>query len=236
MHARVYNPYAGRFTSVDPGRDVDPKMPQSWNLYAYVQNNPMNLVDPTGAASESAPTPEQLQRYAQLDSYWEMDLEALKEVIKNDPGAEPVYNMRMEQLTGSIESTSADLLMNITPGGRGGGGLLKILSKGEAPLLSFIAGKQARVLANKARGDAFRDKVADMFRKAPGRQVGTEKSWWTPFGWRRLDIEVRDASGRLLFAIETKLGNSRYTRMQQLKDWWLRKHANVDVSIVRSPS
>ena len=48
MHARYYNPNIARFLSVDPGRDNDPGAPQSWNLYAYVRNNPVNLVDPDG--------------------------------------------------------------------------------------------------------------------------------------------------------------------------------------------
>lgn len=43
MRARFYNPYFGRFISEDPigfgGGDV--------NLYAYVQNNPVNAVDPS---------------------------------------------------------------------------------------------------------------------------------------------------------------------------------------------
>lgn len=51
MHARTYWPSLGRFTSVDPGRDNDPKVPQSWNLYAYVRNNPLARVDPNGAAA-----------------------------------------------------------------------------------------------------------------------------------------------------------------------------------------
>ncbi|MGC8917367.1 MAG: RHS repeat-associated core domain-containing protein, partial [Thermoanaerobaculum sp.] len=48
MHARYYASVAGRFLSVDPGRDYDPKSPQSFNLYAYVRNNPVSATDPDG--------------------------------------------------------------------------------------------------------------------------------------------------------------------------------------------
>ncbi|MGC8917658.1 MAG: RHS repeat-associated core domain-containing protein, partial [Thermoanaerobaculum sp.] len=48
MHARYYASVAGRFLSVDPGRDYDPKSPQSFNLYAYVRNNPVSAVDKDG--------------------------------------------------------------------------------------------------------------------------------------------------------------------------------------------
>jgi RHS repeat-associated protein len=51
MHVRYYDPTAGRFLSVDPGADWDPAKPQSWNLYAYVRNDPVNRTDPTGANS-----------------------------------------------------------------------------------------------------------------------------------------------------------------------------------------
>ncbi|USN45507.1 MAG: hypothetical protein H6502_00010 [Candidatus Woesearchaeota archaeon] len=49
--ARHYSPLLGRFMSADSfeGSVVNP---QSLNRYAYVLNNPMNLVDPTGQASE----------------------------------------------------------------------------------------------------------------------------------------------------------------------------------------
>jgi RHS repeat-associated protein len=45
--ARYYASMQGRFTGVDPmsGQVSDP---QSWNRYAYVGNNPVNLTDPTG--------------------------------------------------------------------------------------------------------------------------------------------------------------------------------------------
>jgi RHS repeat-associated protein len=48
MHARTYFPYTARFLSPDPGRDYDLFHPQSFNLYAYVRNNPVNAVDPSG--------------------------------------------------------------------------------------------------------------------------------------------------------------------------------------------
>jgi RHS repeat-associated protein len=48
MHARYYVPFAGRFLSVDPGRDWDASQPQSWNGYAYVRDNPLNSTDPDG--------------------------------------------------------------------------------------------------------------------------------------------------------------------------------------------
>lgn len=38
----------GRFMSPDDGSDQDPSDPQSWNLYSYVQNNPLTNVDPDG--------------------------------------------------------------------------------------------------------------------------------------------------------------------------------------------
>ncbi|MCU1231255.1 MAG: hypothetical protein JWO97_4139 [Acidobacteria bacterium] len=49
MHARYYDPNAGRFLSVDPelGSAI-PERPQTWNRYSYVANNPVNALDPTG--------------------------------------------------------------------------------------------------------------------------------------------------------------------------------------------
>jgi RHS repeat-associated protein len=50
--ARQYDPKQGRWLSPDPaGMDaVDPTNPQSWNRYAYVLNNPLGSIDPTGMA------------------------------------------------------------------------------------------------------------------------------------------------------------------------------------------
>ena len=45
---RYYGSSMGRFLSPDVGVDQHPADPQSWNLYAYVRNNPLKLVDPSG--------------------------------------------------------------------------------------------------------------------------------------------------------------------------------------------
>ena len=48
--ARYYASSMGRFLSPDPGwfDAIDPQNPQTWNLYAYVLNNPLAIVDPDG--------------------------------------------------------------------------------------------------------------------------------------------------------------------------------------------
>src|SRR5579859_7844807 len=52
-NARKYNPNFGRWLSPDPLAG-DVTNPQSLNRYAYVLNNPTNLVDPLGLCDDGA--------------------------------------------------------------------------------------------------------------------------------------------------------------------------------------
>ena len=56
FEARYYGSNHARFTSADPliasGR---PSLPQSWNRYAYVLNNPLILIDPDGLEEQEPP-------------------------------------------------------------------------------------------------------------------------------------------------------------------------------------
>lgn len=47
MNGRVYDPGIGRFLSPDPLTEAAPHT-QRFNRYAYVNNNPLSLVDPSG--------------------------------------------------------------------------------------------------------------------------------------------------------------------------------------------
>jgi len=48
MQARFCLPMYGRFEAPDPEMDQDLEDIQSWNLYSYVRNNPINSIDATG--------------------------------------------------------------------------------------------------------------------------------------------------------------------------------------------
>jgi RHS repeat-associated protein len=54
MRGRLYDPSAARFTTPDPFV-TEPFNPQGLHRYAYVHNNPLNYVDPTGFTAEPPP-------------------------------------------------------------------------------------------------------------------------------------------------------------------------------------
>jgi len=53
---REYSPSQGRWVSPDPAgvAAANPANPQSWNRYAYVNNNPLSHIDPKGLACQLA--------------------------------------------------------------------------------------------------------------------------------------------------------------------------------------
>jgi RHS repeat-associated protein len=63
MQARYYGGGIGRFLSPDgPLLDQEVGDPQSWNLYSYVRNSPMGMVDPTGMFEEDPDAPKRVTK------------------------------------------------------------------------------------------------------------------------------------------------------------------------------
>ena len=106
------------------------------------------------------------------------------------------------------------------------------LARSAVPFAGVAERAVPQVAANRLAGDAFRDEIAGLL-KAEGRDVGTEVYKSTPFGKRFIDIEV-SKDGQVLGGIETKFGGSRYTPVQQTKDWWLKANEGYIVNVVRS--
>lgn len=86
--------------------------------------------------------------------------------------------------------------------------------------------------ANRDRGNAWRDEIADTIR-AQGGEARTEVEKDTPFGPRFIDVEVGPVDDPL-GGIEAKEGNSRYKPDQRSKDEWLRRQ-KYPVHLLRKP-
>jgi RHS repeat-associated protein len=83
-NARYYSARLGRFVSPDTVVP-EPENSQSWNRYAYVFNNPLNYIDPSG--------------HDPLDEEWEQQ-------FKNDHGRDPTDEDRQDRLVSLMFSGS----------------------------------------------------------------------------------------------------------------------------------
>jgi len=110
--------------------------------------------------------------------------------------------------------------------GKFGGATEKIVDEGA------VITERATVLENQAIGNAARDELAKGLEKH-GRLVRKEVTKQTPFGPRRIDIEV-EHNGQM-HGIEVKKGlKARYRTKQRIKDDWLRANG-YHVDVVRFP-
>ena len=102
MQLRSFSSEFKRFLTPDPVEAIDWENPQSLNLYVYVGNNPMNLMDPTGgqAAPDDTVSPVDPKQVEALSKEWE----ALNQRLKNFKEAEQKLIKKEEQLREDLEA------------------------------------------------------------------------------------------------------------------------------------
>jgi RHS repeat-associated protein len=112
--ARYYGSSMGRFTAPDSGVDQDATDPQSWNLYSYVQNNPLTRTDADGRSIQICTTmngtqhctdgiDDDVYKAAQQGSNGSLNGPSLADLQNAGSGA-----------TGALTSTSTDANGNTT--------------------------------------------------------------------------------------------------------------------------
>ena len=118
--ARYYGGGLGRFTGPDDFlNDTHPSAPESWNLYVYVRNNPLNLVDPSGKKAEiSWHTDKNGVIHVKIKASFAIysaegqnvskkDLKTYKKVLKN--AIESFLTKKFENVEGRSFSVTADI-------------------------------------------------------------------------------------------------------------------------------
>ncbi|MFJ1702635.1 RHS repeat-associated core domain-containing protein [Kitasatospora sp. NPDC088346] len=85
LGARQYQPLTGRFLSPDPL--IMPADPQQWNGYAYSDNNPVNMTDPTGMALEECASG--MARCSNMGTKIEGDGPRYQQVVQEVKAAQP---------------------------------------------------------------------------------------------------------------------------------------------------
>lgn len=231
--ARVYSPVLGRFLQTDPAGYAD-----SYHLYAYVGNDPLNAADPSGKnmVPEEEPPPRAMPPQAVCSIFesgggfypWEPSFfrdNLLGQALASSTNFVGLVNGGTNPITGEF-LTPLELKNSV------GELALDVVFAGTGWLQNAIKAP-AQVTINRMAGNAFRDELASLLRQA-GREVTTEVYKRTPFGRRFIDIEV-SLDGTVLGGIETKVGRSRYTAVQRLKDSWLEWVDGYPVNVARKP-
>jgi RHS repeat-associated protein len=225
---RYYDSHAGRFMSLDPIRFAG-----GLNLYEYCGGNPVGLVDPEGRRGRSIWDDDGSAEYDRLftTSMSTRDPDGVRTAgrfFQSTFGAMPgVGGLVHLGMAGLGEDFAGCKLGNRERFFAGAVGILSIASIGGG------GGAPARVTQNRIRGDAARDSLAHWLGKQ-GYTVYTEQYFRTPFGGRFIDIDVWLGVINL-GGIEVKTGNSRYRRLQRVKDLWLLMFRDYPVAVVRFP-
>lgn len=199
MHARFYLEKGGKFLSIDPGRDIDADHPQSWNLYSYVRNNPLNSVDRTGMTAVG-PYSDEIRRMANDKSFWgQVKYAWWQSSILPGPTA--------------IHAAASTTIVGTT--GRAAVPAFERLAQGAKPIR---LPNNLIVRLNNYVGGLAESFVARLLQARGMEVLGSQVSVRVPgLGVRVIDVVARTSSGQIV-AFEVKSGAAVRSLLQVMKD------------------
>jgi RHS repeat-associated protein len=149
--ARYYASNMGRFLTADEFRnDAHLANPQSWNLYAYVHNSPLTLIDPTGEYVEGDGEPKCYEDDAEAKGEQKAgDSQQTRQFVLTDPAlltfaAEGTAQQQNNQAVGN--TTEGDLAKTMTHED----GSLSTPKKGDPDVLADAKEALANTIINNA--------------------------------------------------------------------------------------
>lgn len=139
MHARHFSPITGRFLSVDQLLG-SPRVPQSWNRYAYARANPLRFLDPDGL---------RVREYTWKSYLFRLDR------AHGGPHVDVVANKGKGALLGRVSRATGEVLDHLGKKGQVPNVAMKYMrSRGWIPAIAGVAAAGAQMFFGASPADA----------------------------------------------------------------------------------
>jgi RHS repeat-associated protein len=214
LRARSYDANRGRFTTMDPFPGFVDE-PTSLHKYLYANADPVNFIDPLGLST--------LAEYGALVKRIALRTVAALRTLGRAIAC--VFLYVASWLAAYVGYWAWAIVRRIAQRMRLGFCVCKITK--------VTPGYQRPTPAdNRGKGKDFENFLADLF-FGLGFDVGTQTGVNTPRGMRWIDIDLR--WGNWTGGIESKVGDSPYTKAQQWKDRWMNRNGKYPTRLIRFP-
>jgi RHS repeat-associated protein len=187
----------GRFMSPDPlgKRAADSQDPQTWNLYAYVRNNPMTFVDPEGESIELTCSSSDADKCA---GERQKELQALQQAVGKEAGSY-LYENAVTTTDANGNSTTKYYVGIYTNGPSGNGPAFDQINSVAGELAPIINDTKNVQLAIARNGQTLTDDIGNR------QTLSGQNPGWTSFFNGNLRAYIVDPSTPLVSVPDLKM-------------------------------